>query len=72
MNKYTELQFERRIRRLERACQGVNVLTVLLVVFVTLKLCDLIAWPWWQVLLPLWLPMAAAAAVTLIARAVKP
>lgn len=30
----------------------------LLLIFVTLKLIDKIAWPWWQVLIPLWGPLA--------------
>ncbi len=31
-----------------------NFMEVLLVVFVVLKLCGLIAWSWWLVTLPLW------------------
>lgn len=30
--------------------------TLLLIVFITLKLCGVIAWSWWWVLSPLWLP----------------
>ena len=32
-----------------------NILDVLLVVFVLLKLCGLIFWSWFWVLLPLWI-----------------
>lgn len=35
------------------------VLTVLTLIFVTLKLTGYIAWSWWWVLSPLWLPFAA-------------
>ena len=27
-------------------------------VFITLKLCDLIAWSWWWVLSPIWIPIS--------------
>lgn len=37
--------------------------TVLLAIFVTLRLCDVIAWSWIWVLSPLWIPLAAAAAI---------
>ena len=30
--------------------------TLLLVLFIGLKLCNVIAWSWWLVLSPLWLP----------------
>jgi hypothetical protein len=35
---------------------GVGIITVLLIVFVTLKLTGLIDWSWWWVLSPLWGP----------------
>jgi hypothetical protein len=34
------------------------VLSILAIVFTTLKLCNVIAWSWWWVLSPLWLPFA--------------
>lgn len=34
---------------------------MLLIVFIVLKLTDLIAWSWWWVLSPLWMPMALIA-----------
>jgi hypothetical protein len=46
-------------------------LTLLLVLFIGLKLTNYINWSWWWVLSPLWIPIAAAlsivAAITLIA-----
>ena len=37
---------------------GLNVLHVLGIVFVTLKLCEVIDWSWWLVLLPFWFEFA--------------
>ena len=31
--------------------------TLLLILFITLKLCGVIAWSWWWVLSPLWIPL---------------
>ena len=32
--------------------------TLLTVAFVVLKLCNVIAWSWWWVLSPIWIPIA--------------
>jgi hypothetical protein len=32
-------------------------LTVLLLIFITLKLTGVIAWSWWWVLAPFWIPL---------------
>ena len=37
---------------------GISLSTVLLAIFVTLKLTGSIAWSWWWVLSPLWIPVA--------------
>ena len=34
---------------------GVNFLDVLLIVFIVLKLTNIIDWSWWWVLAPLWM-----------------
>jgi len=36
---------------------SMNFLEVLLIVFVILRLVDVISWSWWWVLSPLWLPL---------------
>lgn len=36
---------------------GIGLSGLLLVVFVTLKLCNVIAWPWLWVVAPLWVPL---------------
>ena len=49
------------------ASQGINVLSLLGVVFVTLKLCGVIDWSWWWVTLPFWGPVAAVVLLLLAA-----
>lgn len=46
---------------------GIGILGLLGVVFVTLKLCDVIDWPWWQVLAPFWIIPAIAFALLCLA-----
>ncbi len=36
---------------------GINFFGLLAVVFITLKLTGYIAWSWWWVLAPLWMPL---------------
>ena len=36
---------------------GIGFLGLLTIVFIILKLCKVINWSWWLVLLPLWLPI---------------
>lgn len=42
---------------------GLGTLGVLQVVFVVLKLCGLIDWSWWAVLIPLWIDLALIALI---------
>ncbi len=37
---------------------GIGFFGLLAIVFITLKLTGYIAWSWWWVLSPLWLPLA--------------
>lgn len=37
---------------------GITFLGVLAIVFITLKLLNLITWSWWWVLSPIWIPWA--------------
>lgn len=37
---------------------GIGIGGILLIVFIVLKLCGVIAWSWWWVLCPLWIPIA--------------
>ena len=48
---------------------GIGFAGLLTIVFITLKLCGVIAWSWWWVLSPVWIPFlifAIAAIVFLI------
>jgi hypothetical protein len=36
---------------------GVGIGTLLFITFLVLKLCGVIAWSWWWVTAPLWIPL---------------
>ena len=38
--------------------QSISLPTLLFGIFLTLKLCGVIAWSWWWVFAPLWIPFA--------------
>lgn len=38
---------------------GESALGVLQIVFIVLKLCKLVDWSWWRVLIPLWVSLGA-------------
>ena len=42
----------------ETTNNGIGLGGVLLIVFITLKLCKVITWSWWWVLAPIWMPFA--------------
>ena len=37
---------------------GTTFLSILVLIFITLKLLDKIDWSWWWVLAPLWIPVS--------------
>ena len=39
---------------------GIGFIGLLVIVFIVLRLCNVIAWSWWWVLAPLWIPVAIA------------
>ena len=39
---------------------GITFLDLLAIVFIVLKLCGVISWPWIWVLAPIWIPLALA------------
>ena len=47
--------------------KGMGICSALLVAFVILKLVGIIAWSWWWVLSPLWLPFVAIIIFLLVA-----
>jgi len=46
---------------------GIGFVGLLTVLFIGLKLTNYIAWSWWWVLSPLWIPLAVFATIGLIA-----
>ncbi len=46
---------------------GIGFCGMLALVFITLKLCNVIAWSWWWVLAPLWIPFAIFMGIAVIA-----
>lgn len=47
----------------ESSTSGVGILDVVQIVFIILKLCGVINWSWWVVLLPLWVVVAIGGVV---------
>ena len=45
---------------------GPSFLTLLALVFITLKLCGVITWSWWWVLAPLWVPTCIVLCIMLV------
>ena len=45
---------------------GLSVSTVLTLIFVTLKLCNVIDWSWWWVLAPTWISLGLALVLCII------
>ena len=44
---------------------GMGLYGLLTIAFIVLKLCSVIAWSWWWVFSPLWIPFAAVAAIVI-------
>jgi hypothetical protein len=44
-------------KKITTSYTGLSFLQVLTIVFVALKLTNVINWSWWFVLMPLWLPI---------------
>ena len=49
---------------------GVGIGGALFLVFLTLKLCDVINWSWWWVTAPLWIPGLLVIGISLVAFAI--
>lgn len=46
---------------------GIGFLGLLQIAFIVLKLCKVITWSWWLVLIPLWIEIVVTALVFIIA-----
>lgn len=45
---------------------GLGLCSILFIVFLVLKLCNVIDWSWWWVTAPLWGPLAIAVVIAII------
>lgn len=45
---------------------GIGFFGLLAIVFITLKLLNVIAWSWWWVLAPIWMPLPLVLLIILI------
>lgn len=45
---------------------GIGFCGLLTIVFITLKLTDVIAWSWWWVTAPIWIPFAVVLCIAAI------
>jgi len=50
---------------------GIGLGGLLFVVFLVLKLCGVIAWSWWWVTAPLWIPIGLVIIGTMLYLAIK-
>lgn len=50
----------------QQASGGISFVGLLAIVFITLKLCNVITWSWWWVTAPIWIPVALIVAVFVI------
>ena len=48
------------------ASTGFPFLGILSLIFITLKLCNVISWSWWWVLAPIWGPFVAGIGIVLV------
>lgn len=51
----------------KQSSNGLGLGTVLAIVFTVLKLCGVINWSWWWVLLPVWGPVALIVLLLIVA-----
>lgn len=50
---------------------GISFIGLLTIVFIVLKLCGVIAWSWWWVLSPIWIPFGVALVLIALVLIVK-
>lgn len=50
---------------------GVDAVGVVLIVFVILKLCNVVDWSWWWVLSPLWICLALATVLFIVFKTIE-
>lgn len=50
----------------QAAASGIGLFDLLFVVFLVLKLTNVIAWSWWWITAPLWVPLALVILILLV------
>ncbi|MDG3141443.1 hypothetical protein MKL29_01030 [Streptococcus suis] len=50
---------------------GTSLSSMLLILFITLKLTGVINWSWWWVLAPFWIPLSLAVLLLTVAKLMK-
>ena len=55
----------------ESSSSGVGFLGLLTILFIALKLCNVIDWSWWWVLSPLWIPFALVIVLIMFLKALS-
>lgn len=53
------------------ASGGISFVSLLAIVFIVLKLCNVITWSWWWVLAPIWIPFGVAMVLILFGLLLK-
>lgn len=51
---------------MKESSKGIGIFGVLGIVFIVLKLTKVIAWSWWWVLAPFWIPLTFSIVVVMI------
>lgn len=51
---------------------GIDIWTVLFIVFLILKLCGVITWSWWWVTAPIWIPIGLSLIAILLVALIFP
>lgn len=57
---------ENKAKRIKVTNGGTGFCGLLTLVFIVLKLLDLINWSWWWVLAPVWIPFAVAIVIYIV------
>ena len=57
----------KKTNEISRSTLGSSIIITLSIVFVTFKLTGVINWSWWWVTSPLWLPLASALTLMIMA-----
>lgn len=51
---------------MSKSTGGISFWSLLCIVFIVLKLCNVIDWSWWWVLAPIWIPIVIMIIIGLI------